>query len=154
MNSRRFRSTKQSVIYNIYTSQKCRFYNCFGYHGEMDKKPRAVTFDGAPAPGVINFGVGQPSQDLLPVDLIRTAAADFMAEAHPLELNYGERQGDARFRATLANFLTSTYEQPVTADSLFVTAGNSQALDFDQCLDLLLALVEIEFLLIQILSIR
>jgi 2-aminoadipate transaminase len=96
----------------------------------MDKKPRTVTFDGAPAPGVINFGVGQPSQDLLPVDLIRTATADFMAEAHPLELNYGERQGDAGFRAALADFLSSAYEQPVTADSLFVTAGNSQALDF------------------------
>ena len=63
-----------------------------------------MTFDGAPAPGVINFGVGQPSADLLPVDLIRAATADFMANADPLELNYGERQGDAGFRAALAGF--------------------------------------------------
>ena len=79
---------------------------CFGYDGEMSTEPRTVTFDGAPAAGVINFGVGQPSEDLLPVGLLRTATADFMATAQPLELNYGERQGDAGFRAALANFLT------------------------------------------------
>jgi 2-aminoadipate transaminase len=102
----------------------------FGYHGEMSKRPRTVTFDGAPAPGVINFGVGQPSPDLLPVDLLRTATADFMAHALPLELNYGERQGDGRFRDALAGFLTTNYEHPVSAGSLLVTGGNSQALDF------------------------
>jgi 2-aminoadipate transaminase len=96
----------------------------------MNRKSRTVTFDGAPDPGVINFGVGQPSRDLIAVDLIRAATADFMANADPLELNYGERQGDAGFRAALAGFLTSNYEQPVAAESLFVTAGNSQALDF------------------------
>jgi 2-aminoadipate transaminase len=96
----------------------------------MNEKSGTVTFDGAPASGVINFGVGQPSADLLPVDLIRTATADFLARAHPLELNYGERQGDKGFREALADFLTSGYEDSVSADSLFVTAGNSQALDF------------------------
>jgi DNA-binding transcriptional MocR family regulator len=96
----------------------------------MESKPRPVTFDSAPAPGVINFGIGQPSADLLPVGLIRKAAAGFLAEAQPLQLNYGERQGDAGFRAALAEFLAPEYEFPVTADSLFVTAGNSQALDF------------------------
>jgi len=96
----------------------------------MSKRPRTVTFDGAPAPGAINFGVGQPSADLLPVELLRTASADFMAHAHPLELNYGERQGDGRFRDALAGFLTSAYELPVSAGSLLVTGGNSQALDF------------------------
>lgn len=96
----------------------------------MDKNSRKVTFDGAPAPGVINFGVGQPSADLLPVELIRTAAADFLAQAQPLELNYGERQGDSGFREALAGLLSCEYEEPVSAGSLFVTAGNSQALDF------------------------
>jgi DNA-binding transcriptional MocR family regulator len=96
----------------------------------MSKKPRTVTFDGAPAPGVINFGVGQPSADLLPVDLIRSATADFLASAQPLELNYGESQGDKGFREALAGLLSSCYEHPVTAEALFVTAGNSQALDF------------------------
>jgi 2-aminoadipate transaminase len=108
----------------------CRFYIGFGYHGEMDKTSRTVTFEGAPAAGVINFGVGQPSKDLLPVDLIQAATADFLATAQPLELNYGECQGDRGFRDALAGLLSSCYEHPVTAESLFVTAGNSQALDF------------------------
>jgi DNA-binding transcriptional MocR family regulator len=64
------------------------------------------------------------------VDLLRTATADFLAQAHPLELNYGERQGDEHFRTALAGFLTSGYEHPVSAGSLLVTGGNSQALDF------------------------
>jgi DNA-binding transcriptional MocR family regulator len=96
----------------------------------MDKTPRTVTFDGAPGEGVINFGVGQPSQDLLPLGLIRDASIDFLSRAHPLDLNYGERQGDADFRTALAGLLSTEYEHEVTAESLFVTAGNSQALDF------------------------
>ena len=82
----------------------------------MSQKSTSISFDGAPAPGVINFGVGQPSADLLPVDLIQTATADFLARAHPLELNYGERQGDRGFREALAGFLTSGYEDSVSAD--------------------------------------
>ncbi len=89
-----------------------------------------ITFDGAPEPGTINFGVGQPSADLLPVELMRTAADDFLRSAQPIELNYGERQGDIRFLETLANFLSDGYGTSVIPESLFVTAGNSQALDF------------------------
>lgn len=96
----------------------------------MEKAQRTVTFDGAPAPGVINFGVGQPSADLLPVDLVQAASAHFLACAEPIELNYGERQGDVRFRAVLAEFLSLNYAHPVGPEELFVTAGNSQALDF------------------------
>ena len=102
----------------------------FGYHGEMSEQPPTVTFDGAPEPGVINFGIGQPSANLLPVGLLRTATEDFMAATDPPGLNYGERQGDAGFRVALADFLTRHYRQEVSAASLFVTAGNSQALDF------------------------
>jgi DNA-binding transcriptional MocR family regulator len=89
-----------------------------------------VTFDGAPAPGTINFGIGQPSADLLPVDVMRAAGEGFLRVAEPLELNYGERQGDTRFREVLAEFLTWGYGQRILADELFVTAGNSHALDF------------------------
>ena len=96
----------------------------------MEKAQRTVTFDGAPAPGVINFGVGQPSADLLPVDLVQAASAHFLACAVPIELNYGERQGDVRFRAVLAEFLSLNYAHPVGPEDLFVSAGNSQALDF------------------------
>lgn len=89
-----------------------------------------VTFDGAPERGTINFSVGQPSADLLPLALLAGAGARFFAQAEPLELNYGQRQGDARFRAALAAFLAGTSGVPVDPDSLMLTGGISQALDY------------------------
>lgn len=89
-----------------------------------------VTFDGEPPPGVINLGIGQPSVDLLPVDLLRLATDDFLKVAQRKELNYGERQGDIRFRESLAGFLSLQYETGVRPESLLLTCGNSQALDF------------------------
>jgi len=91
---------------------------------------RKVTFDTAGDPDTINFGIGQPSEDLLPVGIMRAAAEGFLSRAQPQELNYGERQGDAAFRRALADLLSAEYGATVEADSLFVTAGNSQALDF------------------------
>ena len=88
-----------------------------------------VTFEGKPPEGMINFGVGQPSADLIPIDLVQKATEDFLQAAQPLDLNYGVLQGDQRFRDSLATFLTENYGKPVDADSLFVTGGNSQALD-------------------------
>ncbi|HSD68498.1 MAG TPA: hypothetical protein VLB07_03045, partial [Woeseiaceae bacterium] len=87
-----------------------------------------VTFDGAPPPGTINLGVGQPSADLLPVDLVGRASAAFHADAHPFELNYGVLQGDPRFLVSLAGFLTDQYDAAVDPVTLFVSGGNSQAL--------------------------
>lgn len=88
-----------------------------------------VTFDGAAPEGTINLGIGQPSADLLPVDLIRQASDAFFQTAQSIEFNYGVLQGDERFLNSLAVFLSSGYQSPVSADSLFVTGGNSQALD-------------------------
>ncbi len=88
-----------------------------------------VTFDAAPPPGTINFGVGQPSADLLPIDLVRTAAEDYLAGAQPIEINYGVAAGDIRFLESLAAFLTTNYGSAVSPDSLFLTAGNSHAMD-------------------------
>jgi DNA-binding transcriptional MocR family regulator len=89
-----------------------------------------VTFDGAPPPGTINLGIGQPSADLLPVDLLRRASESFFSEAQPLELNYGVLPGDERFLDSLARYLSEGYDAAVDPESLFVTAGSSQALDF------------------------
>jgi DNA-binding transcriptional MocR family regulator len=91
---------------------------------------RKITFDTAGDPDTINFGIGQPSEDLLPVGIMRAAAEGFLSRAEPQELNYGERQGDEAFRRALADLLSAEYAATVEADSLFVTAGNSQALDF------------------------
>lgn len=89
-----------------------------------------VTFDGAPPEGTINLGIGQPSADLLPVDLLRRASESFFNTAQPFELNYGVLEGDERFLESLAGFLGEEYDATVRPESLFVTAGNSQALDF------------------------
>jgi len=90
---------------------------------------KTATFDGAAPQGTINLGIGQPSADLLPVDLVRAASDAFFANAQPLELNYGVTQGDERFLDSLAGFLTKGYDSLANADELFVTGGNSQALD-------------------------
>jgi 2-aminoadipate transaminase len=92
--------------------------------------PSVVTFDDAPKPGFINFGVGQPSADLLSLELLRSASERFFATAQPLELNYGQRQGDGRFLAALSSLLEREYGHPTEPRSLFLTAGNSHALDF------------------------
>ena len=88
-----------------------------------------VTFGGAPPPGTINLGIGRPSADLLPVDLLRRASAAFFDSAQPIELNYGVSQGDERFLDSLAGFLTEGYGSTADPDGLFVTGGNSQAID-------------------------
>jgi len=93
----------------------------------LTNKP--VAFDEAPPPGTINLGIGQPSADMLPVDLVRQASESFFDSAQPFELNYGVMQGDARFLDSLAGFLTTSYASVATPESLFVTAGNSQAID-------------------------
>jgi DNA-binding transcriptional MocR family regulator len=87
-------------------------------------------FDGAPERGTINFSVGQPSADLLPLKLLASGCERFFADAAPFDLNYGQRQGDARFRGALAAFLAAAGNAPVDPDSLLLTGGISQALDF------------------------
>ena len=89
-----------------------------------------VTFDGAPPAGTIDLGIGQPSADLLPVDLLRQASESFFSEAQPFELTYGVIPGDERFLESLAGYLGAGYDATVSPESLVVTAGNSQALDF------------------------
>jgi DNA-binding transcriptional MocR family regulator len=88
-----------------------------------------VTFDGAAPFGTINFGIGQPSADLLPVALVRHASQSFFDNAQPFDLNYGVLQGDERFLESLADFLTTGYDKTVTSEELFVTGGSSQGLD-------------------------
>jgi 2-aminoadipate transaminase len=90
---------------------------------------KTVTFDGAAPVGTINFGIGQPSADLLPVELVKQASQSCFVDAQPFELNYGVTQGDQRFLDSLAGFLTASYGSATTPDELFVTGGNSQALD-------------------------
>jgi 2-aminoadipate transaminase len=90
---------------------------------------KTVSFDSAAPVGTINFGLGQPSADLLPIELMRRASEAFFSEANPENLNYGPLQGDRHFLESLAGYLSDGYGAAVDADSLFVTGGCSQGLD-------------------------
>ena len=81
------------------------------------------------APGVVDLGVGQPQEAILPVDLIAramTAAAE-LRQRHPLQ--YGVERGDGHLRAALAEFLTERYGESVNGEQLLISNGNSQAID-------------------------
>lgn len=80
-------------------------------------------------PGMIDLGLGDPSFDLLPLDLLHRAAEACFARRDPAFLQYGLEQGNGYFRAALAAFLSRGYGFAVHADSLFVTAGASGGLD-------------------------
>lgn len=77
----------------------------------------------------INFGKGQPDGSLLPLSLVDEASRHYFRTAKPVELNYGDNAGDEGFRRELALFLSQEYGEPVTPDTLFQSAGASQALD-------------------------
>ena len=93
----------------------------------MGERPR---FDEAPPSDAIDFAPGQPSADLLPLAALQAASARYFEEAHPLELNYGEKPGDLRFRQALAEFLQRQSGLSTDPDGLFLSGGNSQGLDF------------------------
>ena len=80
------------------------------------------------AAGVIDLGVGQPNNAILPVDYVRRAA-EMQFNDSPEFLQYGAEWGDGYHRLALAEFLTESYGVPVDAEQLFSTNGNSQALE-------------------------
>ena len=88
------------------------------------------TFDSNPAPGCINFGIGQPSGDLTPPELFRELSERFYAGTTAADFNYGDTRGDPQFIASLADFVERAYGVRPDASELFLTAGNSQALEF------------------------
>ncbi len=79
---------------------------------------------------MIHLGLGQPSNSLLPIHEIKKAADKCLIQDNTFFLAYGEEQGNANFRDTLADFLTEQYTYPVKSEQLLITNGNSQALDF------------------------
>lgn len=79
--------------------------------------------------GVIDLGPGHPSDDLLPLALMRSAAAARLARPDPSLLQYGAEQGDERLRRLLAAAFTADPGSPADPERLFVTSGASQALD-------------------------
>ncbi|HRI56541.1 MAG TPA: PLP-dependent aminotransferase family protein, partial [Anaerolineae bacterium] len=81
------------------------------------------------SPAIIDLGVGNPAQELLPLALLRQAAEHALAQGDAASLQYGYEAGDFRFRTAMAAFLATQYRQPVDPGQLFVSNGVSQALD-------------------------
>ncbi len=80
------------------------------------------------AEGVIDLGVGQPNNAILPVDYVRRAAMVQFGES-PEFLQYGAEWGDGHHRIALGDYLSEAYRTPVSPEQLFSTNGNSQALE-------------------------
>lgn len=93
-------------------------------------KSKSIAFDKISTDGTINLGTGQPSDDLLPVDILKLASNQFFKNANPQDFNYGSPKGDGQFLHSLANFLTKQNGKTTDVESLFTTNGNSQAIDF------------------------
>ena len=81
------------------------------------------------AEGEIHLGIGHPSDDLLPKDLLREASQHRLSQTSSAFLQYGADAGDGYFRVRLAQFLTASYGLEVTPETLFISSGISQALD-------------------------
>ncbi len=81
------------------------------------------------AADVIDFGIGHPQDAILPLDIMRSAAAAVMADGDPYPLQYGTELGDGYLRLALASFLGDAYGVPVEPETMYITNGNSQAID-------------------------
>eukprot|EP00811_Abedinium_folium_P027921 NODE_4279_length_1911_cov_5.846973.p1 GENE.NODE_4279_length_1911_cov_5.846973~~NODE_4279_length_1911_cov_5.846973.p1 ORF type:complete len:450 (-),score=161.15 NODE_4279_length_1911_cov_5.846973:561-1835(-) len=79
--------------------------------------------------GHVQFSVGQPSRDLMPLALMREAAAHRFADGgDPTMLQYGQVRGYTGFLRALSGFLEREQGHPVPVEELFLTPGNSGAL--------------------------
>ena len=78
--------------------------------------------------GVIDLGVGQPNNAILPRDYIRRAAEMQFNDSSEF-LQYGAEWGDGYHRVALGEYLSAAYGTRVAPEQLFSTNGNSQALE-------------------------
>jgi 2-aminoadipate transaminase len=81
------------------------------------------------APGVIDLGIGQPQDAILPVELISAALVATAAAGRPHPLQYGIEPGDGDLRVAIADYLEAPYGHLPDPDATFVSNGNSQAID-------------------------
>ena len=81
------------------------------------------------APDVTDFGIGQPQDAILPVGILHKAALQQAADGRRHSLQYGTEFGDGHLRLALADFLSEHYAIAVDPEPIFITNGNSQAID-------------------------
>ncbi|GAA3305295.1 PLP-dependent aminotransferase family protein [Dactylosporangium vinaceum] len=78
---------------------------------------------------IIDLGIGQPQDAVLPREALRQAAAAALAGPDQPYLQYGPEQGMPSLLQTLAAFLTRHYGHPVDPATLLITNGASHGLD-------------------------
>ena len=79
--------------------------------------------------GVVELAFGEPDPALLPVGLVRDAAARALGAQGAAALAYGSNEGPEELRAAIAKRSAALEGHAATAGDLLVTGGNSQALD-------------------------
>ena len=77
---------------------------------------------------MVNFGVGQPSNSELPLEIIKEGCFNMLKDDDKSLLQYGDIPGYYEFRKVLANFLERNYEKAIDPDNLFITNGVTGAL--------------------------
>lgn len=77
---------------------------------------------------VINLARMQPSEDLLPADLMRRCTSRVLADHGAHALAYGPPEGVPRLRELVAQELASR-GVPATPDDVLITSGSQQGLD-------------------------
>ncbi|MBL8090577.1 MAG: PLP-dependent aminotransferase family protein [Anaerolineales bacterium] len=77
----------------------------------------------------IDLGRGDPAFNLLPLEMLHSAAHNRLRDSDNSFLQYGTEKGDGYFRTAFANFLSKKYNFAVDIESLFITSGISAGLD-------------------------
>ena len=77
---------------------------------------------------MVNFGVGQPSNKELPLEIIKKASVQVSELNDDSVLQYGDIPGYYEFRKVLGKFLENRYSEEVNPDNLFITNGVTGAL--------------------------
>ena len=80
-------------------------------------------------PGIVELAFGEPDPMLLPAALIQSAAATVLREYGAGALAYGKRPGPLGLRKAIAERMAEGESLEISEDEVFVTGGNSQALD-------------------------
>jgi 2-aminoadipate transaminase len=96
---------------------------------EVRRRLAAETVQAWSADGVTDLAIGQPQDAILPVAMLDAALARAGRDGIRYAWQYGHERGDGILRAELADFLEPRYGCPVDPDLMFVTNGNSQAID-------------------------
>ena len=97
------------------------------YHGGVTDSP--IFTQNTLREGVVEFAFGEPDPALLPVGLVREAAARALGAGGAAALAYGSNPGPEALRAAIAARTAAREGLALTADDVLVSGGNSQALD-------------------------